>query len=75
LDVFGHGKEMNLVLEFVKSDLKQIIENRQYMLDAGDRKSIMLQALQGLEYLHSNWILHRVCRASVPKRWDGRLPW
>lgn len=59
--MFGHGKEMNLVLEFVKGDLKQIIEDRKYMLDSGDRKCIMLQALKGLEYLHSHWILHRVC--------------
>jgi serine/threonine protein kinase len=62
---------MNLVLEYVTSDLKQIIENRQYMLDAGDRKSIMMQALLGLEYLHSHWILHRVCMDCVLGRGSG----
>ena len=48
------------MLEFVKGDLKQIIEDRSYLLDAGDRKCILLQAMKGLEYLHNNWILHRV---------------
>lgn len=72
VDVFGHGKEMNLVLEYVQGDLKQIIENRQYLLDAGDRKSIMLQAMRGLEYLHNNWILHRVCFRTLSFLWNDR---
>lgn len=29
-------------------------------MEAADIKSYLLMAFQGLEYLHSNWILHRV---------------
>eukprot|EP00043_Microstomoeca_roanoka_P014512 m.143922 g.143922 ORF g.143922 m.143922 type:complete len:155 (+) comp16030_c0_seq8:23-487(+) len=58
-DVFVKGFNIHLVLELCKCDLREIIsENIQ--LTPSDKKSIMLQSLQGLEYLHSHWILHRV---------------
>eukprot|EP01134_Creolimax_fragrantissima_P001816 CFRG1816T1 len=59
LDVYGHGKEISLVFEYMVTDLQKIINDRSYLFTPGDVKSYMLQMLQGIECLHANWILHR----------------
>ncbi|EGD80098.1 CMGC/CDK/CDK7 protein kinase [Salpingoeca rosetta] len=57
-DIFAKGFNIHLVLELCKCDMRAIIlENIQ--LTPSDIKSLMLQCLQGLEYLHSHWIIHR----------------
>ena len=37
-----------------------IIKDSSIILTAGHIKAYTLQTLLGLEYLHNNWILHRV---------------
>ncbi|KNC72874.1 hypothetical protein SARC_14567, partial [Sphaeroforma arctica JP610] len=59
LDVYGHGKEISLVFDFMVTDLQKIINDRSYLFSPGDVKSYMLQTMTGLECLHANWILHR----------------
>ena len=37
-----------------------IIKDKSLTIHEADTKGFMLQAFRGLEYLHQNWILHRV---------------
>ncbi|KAL6435710.1 hypothetical protein ACFW04_005541 [Cataglyphis niger] len=59
LDVFGHKSNVSLVFDFMDTDLEVIIKDSNIVLTAANIKAYMIQTLQGLEYLHFNWILHR----------------
>ncbi|KAJ8928120.1 hypothetical protein NQ314_019346 [Rhamnusium bicolor] len=59
LDVFGHMSNVSLVFDFMDTDLEIIIKDNTIILTTANIKSYILQTLQGLEYLHLNWILHR----------------
>nr|NVI70831.1 Cyclin-dependent kinase 7 [Cucujiformia] len=59
LDVFGHMSNVSLVFDFMDTDLEIIIKDNTIILTTANIKSYMVQTLQGLEYLHVNWILHR----------------
>lgn len=61
LDVFSQGSMSNvsLVFDFMDTDLEVIIKDNTIILTTANVKNYMIQTLQGLEYLHMNWILHR----------------
>ncbi|XP_065161473.1 cyclin-dependent kinase 7 [Atheta coriaria] len=59
LDVFGHMSNISLVFDFMDTDLEIIIKDNTIILTTANIKSYTIQTLQGLEYLHLNWILHR----------------
>lgn len=59
LDVFGHMSNVSLVFDFMDTDLEVIIKDNTIILTTANIKSYLIQTLQGLEYLHLNWILHR----------------
>jgi len=59
VDVFGHKSNVSLVMDFMDTDLEQIIKDQNIVFVASHIKSYLLQTLLGLEYLHINWILHR----------------
>lgn len=59
LDVFGHKSSISLVFEFMETDLEVIVKDLSLVLSAPHIKSFILMTLQGLEYLHQHWILHR----------------
>lgn len=59
LDVFGHKSNVSLVFDFMDTDLEIIIKDPKIVLTPANIKAYMIQTLQGLEYLHLNWILHR----------------
>ncbi|KAL3276139.1 hypothetical protein HHI36_020858 [Cryptolaemus montrouzieri] len=59
LDAFGHMSNVSLVFDFMDTDLEIIIKENTIILTTANIKSYLLQTLQGLEYLHLNWILHR----------------
>ena len=59
VDVFGHKSNVSLVMDFMDTDLEQIIKDQSIVFVASHIKSYLLQTLLGLEYLHANWILHR----------------
>ncbi|KAF5276499.1 hypothetical protein FQA39_LY06568, partial [Lamprigera yunnana] len=50
---------VSLVFDFMDTDLEVIIKDNMIILTTANIKSYMIQTLQGLEYLHLNWILHR----------------
>ena len=59
--MFGHRSNVSLVFEFVDTDLEQIIKDNNVVLTPANIKAYTLMTLEGLEYLHLQWILHRVC--------------
>lgn len=59
LDVFGHKSNVSLVFDFMDTDLEIIIKDPKIVLTPANIKAYMIMTLQGLEYLHLNWILHR----------------
>lgn len=58
-DVFGYKSNVSLVFDFMDTDLEVIIKDSNIVLTAANIKAYMIQTLQGLDYLHFNWILHR----------------
>eukprot|EP00270_Netrium_digitus_P007120 TRINITY_DN2067_c0_g1_i1.p1 TRINITY_DN2067_c0_g1~~TRINITY_DN2067_c0_g1_i1.p1 ORF type:complete len:172 (+),score=35.57 TRINITY_DN2067_c0_g1_i1:348-863(+) len=59
LDVYPNKRNLNLVFEFMQSDLEAVVRDRNSVLAAADIKSYMRMTLSGLAYCHSKWILHR----------------
>ncbi|GAA5997079.1 hypothetical protein JCM5350_000814 [Sporobolomyces pararoseus] len=59
VDVFSNKSNLNLVLEFLDTDLEAVIKDKSLVFQAGDIKSWMYMTLKGLEFCHRNWILHR----------------
>ncbi|ELV10311.1 Cyclin-dependent kinase 7 [Tupaia chinensis] len=59
LDAFGHKSNISLVFDFMETDLEVIIKDNSLVLTPSHVKAYMLMTLQGLEYLHQHWILHR----------------
>jgi len=60
LDVFGHKSNVSLVFDFMDTDLEIIINDKDTVVfTPANIKAYMVMTLQGLEYLHMNWILHR----------------
>ena len=62
LDVFSSKKNLNLVLEFLDTDLELVIKDRTLVFLPADIKSWMAMTFRGLEFCHRNFILHRVSR-------------
>ena len=62
LDVFGHGSNVLACIGIWLHDtyLEQKIKDKSVVFTPGTIKVYILMALQGLEYLHLLWILHRV---------------
>ena len=58
--VFAKKFNLNLVLEFLESDLETIIKQKTVSFGSADIKSWMLMAMKGLYHVHSLFILHRV---------------
>lgn len=61
-DVFGHLSNISLVYDFMDTDLEVIIKDSSVVFTQSHIKAYTIMTLKGLEYLHMNWILHRVKR-------------
>ncbi|GAA5850646.1 hypothetical protein JCM9279_006373 [Rhodotorula babjevae] len=59
LDVFSNKTNLNLVLEFLDTDLEAVIRDKALLFQSADIKSWMLMTIKGLDFCHQNWILHR----------------
>ncbi|CCV00362.1 unnamed protein product [Malassezia sympodialis ATCC 42132] len=67
LDVFSSGASVpsiNLVLEYLNTDLEAIIKDRSLVFRANDIKSWMFMLCRGIEYCHRHWCLHRDLKPS-----------
>jgi hypothetical protein len=73
-----------MVMEFMDHDLKSLMNDKSQMtrpFSVAEVKCLMLQLLNGIEYLHENWVIHRWGQhggekgAGAPAEWPiGRLP-
>lgn len=59
LDVFSSQTNLNLVLEFLPSDLEVLIKDKSIIFTQADVKSWLLMTLRGVHHCHRNFILHR----------------
>ncbi|KAK9895329.1 CMGC/CDK/CDK7 protein kinase [Cystobasidium minutum MCA 4210] len=74
LDVFSHKANLNLVLEYLDTDLEAVIKDRTLIFQAADIKSWMAMTFKGLEFCHRNWVLHRDLKPNnLLIAADGRL--
>uniref|UniRef100_A0A915PI43 Cyclin-dependent kinase 7 n=1 Tax=Setaria digitata TaxID=48799 RepID=A0A915PI43_9BILA len=59
LDVIGHKTNIQLVFDFMETDLEHLVKDKAIILMPEHIKNMILQMLLGLEYLHLHWVLHR----------------
>ncbi|KAG1442315.1 hypothetical protein G6F56_011114 [Rhizopus delemar] len=59
IDVYSQRTNLNLVLEFLDSDLEQMIKDKSILFMPADIKSWMMMMLRGLDHCHRHFILHR----------------
>lgn len=63
-----------LVFEFCEHDLAGLLSNPHVKFSLGEQKKIMQQLLNGLYYIHKNYILHRDMKtANILVTKDGKL--
>eukprot|EP00058_Branchiostoma_floridae_P020885 XP_002606375.1 hypothetical protein BRAFLDRAFT_118518 [Branchiostoma floridae] len=58
-DVFGHKSNISLVFDFMDTDMEVVIKDTSIVMTGPHIKAYAIMTLEGLEYLHNNWILHR----------------
>ncbi|EEB05152.1 CMGC/CDK/CDK7 protein kinase Mcs6 [Schizosaccharomyces japonicus yFS275] len=59
VDVFSTKSNLNLILEFLESDLEMLIKDRSIVFQPAHIKTWMVMLLRGLHFIHSRFILHR----------------
>lgn len=60
VDVFLIHEDLNLVFEFCETDLESILMEQSVILKPAHVKCHMQMLLEGINYLHVNFVLHRV---------------
>lgn len=53
-----------IVMEYVEHDLKALMSQMQRNFKIGEVKTLMLQLLAAVEFLHDHWIIHRDLKTS-----------
>lgn len=59
-------KYLFLVMEYCEHDLAELLDFKKSPFTVSEVKCIMIQLLTGLKFLHSNFIVHRDLKVSVP---------
>mmetsp|Transcript_19998 Transcript_19998/g.29950 ORF Transcript_19998/g.29950 Transcript_19998/m.29950 type:complete len:329 (-) Transcript_19998:99-1085(-) len=59
LDIFQHHSNINLVMEFMETDLEGVIKDPKITLTRSDVKAYMKMLLEAVDHCHKRWILHR----------------
>lgn len=53
-----------MAMEYMEHDLKGLMETMKHPFTQSEVKCLMIQLLEGVRYLHSNWVLHRDLKTS-----------
>ncbi|CXI26975.1 cdc2-related protein kinase 1 [Plasmodium berghei] len=56
------GKHLNdiyLVMEYIEHELKMLLDNKSPGFTVSELKCLLKQLLNGVNYLHTNWVMHR----------------
>jgi cell division cycle 2-like protein len=56
--------EVYMVMEYMQTDLRKFVEKYKRPFTEGEAKTVMQQLLDGIKYLHANWVLHRDLKTS-----------
>lgn len=63
-DSFDGFDGIYMVMDYVEHDLKALMQARKEPFSQSEVKCLMLQLLEGVNYLHDNWVLHRDLKTS-----------
>jgi cyclin-dependent kinase 7 len=58
-ECFIQNGSVNIVLEYLESDLEQVIKNKEIIIMPGDIKAWLLMILKGLYACHRKFVIHR----------------
>ncbi|KAL4777689.1 kinase-like domain-containing protein [Aspergillus nidulans var. acristatus] len=56
--------EVYLVMDFLEHDLKTLLDDMREPFLPSETKTLLLQFISGLDFLHSQWIMHRDLKTS-----------
>ncbi|SBS81237.1 cdc2-related protein kinase 1, putative [Plasmodium ovale] len=55
----NHLNDIYLVMEYIEHELKMLLDNKSPSFTISELKCLLKQLLSGVDYLHTNWVMHR----------------